>query len=264
MSASKPPRPGHSGRIDGLNMLRPLRFLVLLTAVGCISQTRQRQASSRVELGTAYLVEGNAPSAVKTLREATKLDPRNWNAWNKLGLATTSLGAFDEAEAAYKRAIDLVDDNAEVHNNYGTMLLYVGRSEEAIAQFKLALNDLTYRKPALVMTNLGSAYNAVEDHETAIEWLNQAIARAPNLCQARFNRGLAYKAVGKTPLALDDFENVIQLCGDAAPGAYFQAGQVLIELDDRQSGCQYIRKVANEAPDSPLGQEAADYIAREC
>ena len=245
-------------------MLASLRLVLLLSAVGCISQTRQRQAASRVDLGTAYLIEGNAPSAIKTLREATELDPRNWNAWNKLGLATTSLGAFDEAESAYQKAISLVPENAEVHNNYGTMLLYVGRHEDAIVEFKLALEDLTYRKPALVMSNLGSAYSAIDDQETAIKWLNQAIARAPNLCQARFNRGIALQSQGESPKALDDFETVIQLCGDSALGAYFQAGQILIEMNDRDSGCTYIRKVMNQATNSALGQEAADFSAREC
>jgi tetratricopeptide (TPR) repeat protein len=245
-------------------MASPLTLGLVLLLGGCISSTRQQQSSSRVELGTAYLIEGNAPGAVETLRQATELDPRNWNAWNKLGLATMSLGAFDEAEDAFKRAVDLVPEEAEVHNNYGTLLLRQGRYEDAIGQFEIALEDLTYRKPAMVMSNLGSAYIALEEHETAILWLDQAVTRAPNLCQARFTRGLALRATDKGPKALDDFETVIQLCGKDALGAYYNAGQILLEMDDRQTGCHYIRKVAADATESTLGREAADFAAREC
>ena len=243
-------------------IIRSILLAILLSA--CISSTRQIQASSRVELGTAYLVEGNAPGAVETLREATELDPRNWNAWNKLALATMSLGALDQAEEAFLKSIDLVPEKAEVRNNYGTMLLHQGRHDEAVEQFEVALRDLTYRKPALVMNNMGSAYTALGNHEKAIYWLDQSITRAPNLCQARFNRGVALRALGKGPKALDDFETVIQLCGSDALGAYYQAGLILMEMDDRQTGCHYIRKVAAEAAETPLGREASDFAAREC
>ena len=240
------------------------RLLVFVLLTSCINQERQKQATSRVSLGTAYMVEGNSPGAVKILREATKLDRRNWNAWNKLALATMSLGAFEEAEDAFLRAIDLVPENAEVRNNYGTMLMYQQRNEEAIEQFEVALDDLTYRKPALVMSNLGSAYSATGNHEQAVYWLNQAITRAPNLCQARFNRGIAQQAMEQVPEALEDFETVIQLCGDEALGAYFRAGQLLIQLENRADGCMYIRKVVSEAKETSLGREAADFSAREC
>jgi Tfp pilus assembly protein PilF len=230
----------------------------------CISQTRQIKSSSRVDLGTAYLIEGNAPGAVKTLRQATELDPKNWNAWNKLGLATMSMGAFDQAEDAFKKATRLNPEMAEVRNNYGTLLAHVGRNEEAVTHFEAALEDLTYRKHALVMNNLGNAYNDMDDHEQAIWWLDQAITRAPNLCPARMNRGLALHALGKAPKALDDFETVIQLCGEDSLGAYFEAGKVLLEMDDRQSGCSYIRKVASESPESLMGRDAAEFAAREC
>ena len=98
-------------------------------APGCVSKQRVDQAASRVELGAAYLRENNAPGAIQVLREATRKDPRSWNAWNKLGLAYLAQGAMKESEAAFKKAVRL-DDNAEVRNNYGYMLVD-GRSNSA-------------------------------------------------------------------------------------------------------------------------------------
>jgi tetratricopeptide (TPR) repeat protein len=61
--------------------------LLALPAVGCISVKRQERAQARVDLGVAYLREGTSELAIATLMEATELDPRNIDAWDRLGLA---------------------------------------------------------------------------------------------------------------------------------------------------------------------------------
>ncbi|MEC8425042.1 MAG: tetratricopeptide repeat protein, partial [Myxococcota bacterium] len=65
-------------RLSLLSALLPLAL-----GVACVTTQRQESAGAQVRLGAAYLQEGNAPDAVRALQEATKLDPRNWNAWNK-------------------------------------------------------------------------------------------------------------------------------------------------------------------------------------
>ncbi len=232
-------------------------------APGCVSKQRVDQAASRVELGAAYLRENNAPGAIQVLREATRKDPRSWNAWNKLGLAYLAQGAMKESEAAFKKAVRL-DDNAEVRNNYGYMLMRSGDLPGAVAQFEAALTDLTYRKPAVVLSNLGHALHLSGQHETAIARLSEAIERAPNMCQARFNRGLAYTSLGRRESALDDFEVVINMCGKEASGAYLQAARLLIEVDDRKGACSYLRVVMDDARRSNLGDAASDLHARVC
>ena len=101
-------------------------------AVGCVSEARQKKAASRTTLGNAYLREGNLAGAVGMLEEASRADPRNWSAWNNLGLAYMSVGAAEKAEKAFKKAIKLVPDKAEVLNNYGTLLTRLGRLDEAV------------------------------------------------------------------------------------------------------------------------------------
>lgn len=232
-------------------------------APACVSAQRADQAASRVELGAAYLRENNAAGAIQVLREATKKDPRSWNAWNKLALAYLAQGAMEESEAAFKRAVRL-DDNAEVRNNYGYMLMRSGDLPAAVEQFELALTDLTYRKPAVVLSNLGHALHLAGQHEKAVGRLSEAIERAPNVCQARFNRGLAYTSLGRRDAALEDFEVVINICGDDASGAYLQAARLLVELDDRKGACSYLRVVMDDARRTNLGDAASDLHARVC
>ena len=245
-------------------MRNPAPSLLLALAAGCISNARVESAGAQVRLGTAYLHEGNAPDAVRALEDATTLDRRNWNAWNKLGLAYFTQGAPDRAEAAFRKSLDLVPDNAEVNNNFGYILTRMGRHEEALPHFAAARQDLTYRKPSLVLSNWGHALYMLGRYEEAEQKLDEAVARAPNLCQAHFNRGLVREARDENDRALDDFEAVIQMCGESSAGAYFRAGRVLLELDDKRGACTYLRTAARDGGRTDLGEAAADLHAREC
>ena len=69
------------------------------------------------------------------------------------------------------------------------------RLDESITAFETAITDLTYRRPAVPLSNMGMALYLSGDHQRAVKTLDRAIDRAPNLCQAFFHRGLANKAL---------------------------------------------------------------------
>lgn len=241
-----------------------MHLIVLALLTGCVSSKRQQQASAQSSLGAAYLREGNAPAAVGVLREAVRLDPRNYEAWEKLGLAYMAQGVLEDSETAFKKALRLNPERAEIRNNYGLLLMELDRREEAIVEFEGALADITYRSPALVLNNLGYALYNEGRHDEALFRLTDAIKRAPELCPAYFNRGLVHRAKDLPQLALADFDAVIQRCPADAMGSYFQAGGILLELDDTYGGCSYLRIVVDEAPTSTIAAQAREVLAREC
>ncbi len=242
--------------------LRALLLLPLLSA--CISEKRQTQSAAHVDLGAAMMGEGNSAGAIATLQQATQEDPRSWDAWNKLGLAYLARGAPEMAEKAFKRSLRLAPKNGEVLNNYGYFLMNQRRFEEAVPFFDKASMDLTYRNPGLALNNLGYALLQLGRNEEAVARLNEAVARAPNLCQPRFTRGVALRAINQPARALDDFEAVIELCGANAAGAWYQAAELLIDLQDRTGACTYLNHVIQAASEGPLGQQARTLSAKEC
>lgn len=242
-----------------------LRWLSLLVLVGCVSKDRAGRSQARTELGRAMLIERNAPQAITTLEEATRLDPSNWDAWNKLGLAYHAQGADDLADKAFRRGVRANPREAEIRNNYGYFLMMTGRAEEAVPHFEVALKDLDHRRPAVVLSNLGQALVEIGRAEEGIQRLNEAVTRAPNLCPARFARGLAYERNGQAARAVEDFETVIRLCGAEATGAYFNAGRLLLDLDDTPAACAYLRTAATgDRESSPLIADAARLFAERC
>lgn len=253
-----------SARTPRLLGLALLGVLAAPLGPGCISAKRQQRAAARVDVGVSMLRAGDHPGAVTKLREAVKLDPRNWRAWDKLGLAYSAQGAVEEAERAFVRATRLNPTGGEPHNNYGLFLLSQGRLEESVEAFETATSDLEYRRPALALSNLGLALVQLERHEEAIRHLDAAIERAPNLCQPRFHRGLASQALGRDEEALHDFEAVIGLCGEDALGAYVQAAPLLMDQGQVDAGCAYLGTVLAAAPSSELGRSARALREERC
>ena len=237
-------------------MTRLALLAALALTLGCVGPKRQSRAVARIELGNAYLMEGDPSSAIGTLREAVKLDPRNPTGWHKLALAYMAHDANTESEDAFDRSLHLAPEDAEVLNNYGLLMLRLERNDEAIVAFEEALRDLTYRKPALVLNNLGWALYEQDRFDDALLRLNEAVRRAPNLCQARFHRGLVHQALGHLPQSLDDFEGVIDLCGDATPGAYYHAAEVLQAMGETARADTYLQTAARLAPGTELATAA--------
>jgi Tfp pilus assembly protein PilF len=173
--------------------------------------------------------------------------------------------ALEESESAFKTALRLADaDKGRVHNNYGLLLIRMERYEDAIEQFEATLADLTYRTPARALNSLGFALYKLGKYDTAIQRLSDAIRRSPKMCQARFHRALAYQAKDAKEAALNDFEAVIQTCGDDAAGAYLHAAPVLFSLDQREAGCDYLKTAQKTAPNTDLSRAAARLHAKEC
>ncbi len=239
-------------------------MILISLFLACVTPQRVERSKTRTVLGTAYLSEGNPSDAIATLEEATKLNPRNGDAWEKLALAYYAKNATEKAEKAFEKAIRIDPTKAEYRNNHGLMLLDQGKVDQAIAEFNVALADLTYRNTALVLNNLGQAYYQNKDYEASITTLTQAINRAPNLCQARFNRAFSYQALDKHEMALQDFEEVITLCGDVATGAYYHAAEVLFALQDPVAACNNLRTVIREAGRSTLGRRAEAMHNEQC
>ncbi len=246
-----------------LHLLPALLLTTTLTA--CVTTERQKQAQARTELGAAYMREGNAPAALEVLREAVQKDPRNWEAWDHLGLAYWAQGDFEESEKAFQKGVKLVPEKAELNNNYGMMLVAAGRNAEAIERFEQARKDLLYRKPALVLTNLGYALYLENRFDEALVVLDQALQRSPKLCNAHFNRALVFQALDRLDAALASYEEVVGLCGEAVPGASFHAAELLLARGDREAACAYLAgTIEGTSQTSQLHDAAAKLRATEC
>ena len=247
-----------------LRRFLPLVLILVLCspfAMGAERGSKKDRSLSRGELGRAYLQEGSLESAIGALREAVALDRTNWSAWTFLGLALAEKGKPEDAEKAFNKALRYADDRAEPHLNYGLFLFGQGRVDEAITQYEAAMEDLTYRKPAFVMNNLGFAQMSKGDFDAAIQSLSEAVSRAPNLCPALFNLGLAYEGSGDDTAAIKAYQDVVETCGEEVPGAYLQVGRLMAEQGRTAEASTWLFQVVDLAPETDASQAALELLA---
>ena len=122
-------------------------------------------------------------------------------------------GRFEEAIAAYGKAIEIKPDHGEAYFTLGNIFLHLGRPIEAIENYRRVL-EIT---PGLAQahSNLGAALLGTGRDAEAIESFTTALERAPDLAEAHTNLGIALRNVGKTEEAAGSFQKALEL----EPGA---------------------------------------------
>lgn len=104
-------------------------------------------------MGNAYADLGEYENAIRSYKQAIKLDPTLSKPHNNLGLAFAALGRVAEAVKEFKQAVQLKPDYAEAHYNLGVAYLQLGRKPEAEQQHRILLKlkpELAAKLEALI------------------------------------------------------------------------------------------------------------------
>ncbi|MBI4060091.1 MAG: tetratricopeptide repeat protein [Elusimicrobia bacterium] len=150
-------------------------------------------------LSAFYLREpaGNKAEALELLTEATAIFPENWNHWNNLGYLLTMDRRWDQAEAAYTRAVEIQPDAPVLERNLQAIAAQSGRPRPAI------LGEL-------------EELRALDKDVAKGDWSPHALRRAEKLVQrrpaflkARFLHGSLLLANGRWAQAAVELEGVV-------------------------------------------------------
>ena len=198
--------------------------------------------------------------AIATLQEATRLDRRNIDGWNQLGLALMKRGELGQSEDAFQRGLRLNAEDAATNLNYAYLLLKLERNSEAVTCLESAMKDLTYREPAKVLNNLGYAYYAEGRFGSAEQRLREAVIRAPHYCQAWYNLGLVYEALKRNVDAVDAYDHVIMICADDAAGSYYRAALLMQQDGKTEESTHYFKRTCEGWPGSPICAQATEAL----
>lgn len=100
-------------------ILRTLVLLaVLLSFAAPVWADAREEAKAQVEFGIKAAQNELWKEASYRWEKATQLDPTYAQAWNNLAIGYEYQGRFDDAEAAYQRALTLDSKNALIRQNY--------------------------------------------------------------------------------------------------------------------------------------------------
>ncbi len=152
--------------------------------------------------------------AVELIGKALELVPNFADAHNNLGNALKEQGELAEAVASYRKAVSLKPDHAEAHYNLGNALKEQGKLAGAVASYEKAIS----LKPdyARAHNNLGDAFQAQGKLEEARASYDRALGIDPDLAEVHNNLGTLFKDQGKPEAAVESCQKAISLKPDFA------------------------------------------------
>jgi tetratricopeptide (TPR) repeat protein len=158
------------------------------SALSVQAQTAQveEKAAALVNEGAAALERGDLNAARQSFGRALELEKDNVAAHTYLGVIADREGNLVEAERHFSAAAIAAPLSPEARNNHGAILLRMGRTEQAAAQFEISLRLDKNQPSALInLAQIRFAANTPTGLQQARELLERARAIAPDAQIAR-------------------------------------------------------------------------------
>ena len=128
------------------------------------------------ELAGAFEKLNRDADAEAAYRKAVEVRDHDWLAYNMLGSFLYGRRRFAEAEAAFRRVMELAPDNTKAFNNLGATYSALGKTEDAAA---LWTRSMAIRPTNTAASNLGSYYYSRGRYAEAARQYRQAVAIPP-------------------------------------------------------------------------------------
>ena len=205
---------------DHFQYLASIAPLALAAGAGTIAARRGGPALQRAGIVVAVLAIGAC--AVLTARQTRVYadlrtlwtdtlakNPGAWMAHNNLGLLLFGEGRTDEAMAHYRAAIEAKPDDAFARNNLGRALASVGRIEEA----RVVLVEAVRLEPgnAEAWSNLGNVHAAAGRYDAARDAYERSIAVRPSFADAYGNLGNVLLLTGRREEAIAAYQQALRI-----------------------------------------------------
>ena len=138
-----------------------------------------KAANYNVQLGLAYLKQGNNQRAKRKLLIALQQAPKSSLVNDSMAFYLQSTGEFKAAEEYYLRAVHLGRTKGASRNNYGAFLCRQHRSKEAEKYFLLAARDPGYVNSPGAYENAGLCALQMKSTAKAKQYFLKAVAQDP-------------------------------------------------------------------------------------
>ena len=136
-------------------------LLFVLVISGCASKIEREGVDNKKasianeELGVAYLARGNYKVAMNKLKKALEYDDGNANAHHYIAELYRRLEQNNLANAHFKEAMELNEEDSSLRNNYGIFLCGTGSYEKGLVLFNKVLADPLYTDKGQAYENMG-------------------------------------------------------------------------------------------------------------
>ena len=142
--------------------------------------------------------------------KAIALHPGNTGAHYTRGVALQHLWRSQDAEQSYREVLRIDPRQSDARNNLGLVLLYSGRAEEAAEVFRDLSADKRNGAIALIAhTNLALALMELDRYQDAEASARNALALEPHYAPALDNLGCALREQGRVEEAIVQYRHAV-------------------------------------------------------
>jgi tetratricopeptide (TPR) repeat protein len=191
-------------------------------------------AKSLYEAGQRAGTNRDYVTSAQLYEQAVAKDPGYMDAWNAVGWTYNNLKRYDKAEAALRKAIELVPTARYAHNNLGQALEGQKKIKESIPEYEREI-ELNPKDP-WAHENLGRIYVGLGQFDKAVPVLEAAAAVAPENPSVQFNLGRSYAKTAQPEKAAQALKRVVELEPTPARwnGVAYEMALDKLELDQAQ------------------------------
>jgi tetratricopeptide (TPR) repeat protein len=174
-------------------------------------------------------------------------NPHSWMAHNNLGTRLLEVGRLDEAVAHFQMALQIDPNYATAHNNLGNALLRVGRLDESLIYLQKALQiDPRY---ATAHNNLGNTLLQRGRVDDAIAHYKTAAEIDPRYFEAQNNLGAAFLQMGRVEESLAHLQKALEIDAEN-PEAHNNVANTLLRIDRVDEALAHYNKAVELNPRS--------------
>ena len=190
--------------------------LVATLLTGCAStnqaaEIKRLQARAAYDRALQHVKDKEASPALTAVQEAIALDGSVPVYWNTLGWIYLQLGRPDIAFSPFTKALQLDPAFGLAQENVGVALSELGRWEEAVAAYRKAILMGTVPTPETTYQNMGMALLNLKRYREAEEALRFAISLNPKQEAPYYHLGLVLTAENRRDEARAAFRRVRDL-----------------------------------------------------
>jgi tetratricopeptide (TPR) repeat protein len=199
-------------------------------------------------LGVWTWRQGAMYADLETLwRTTISKSPDSWMAYNNLGTRLLQIGRTDDAIANFKKTLEIDPDYAPGHNNLGNAFLQIGRADESLAHLRRALElDPKY---ALAHNNLGNTYLQMGRMQEAIEQYKKASEIDRYYFQAYNNLGAALLQVGRLDESLANLKKALEIEPEDSE-THNNFGNTLLRMGRAEEALVHYNSAVDKKPES--------------
>jgi type IV pilus assembly protein PilF len=240
-------------------------LLVFAALTGCVSVnpkvgvSGKDAARANVQLGVAYMQQGNLLLAKEKLERAEKQDPRNLELHTAMALLSERLGKNDDAARHYQAALRLDPQSAVLANTYAVFQCKAGKVDEAVELFDRAANDGLYNTPWVALTNGALCLRSNKRGADAVSRLDRALALRPDYVSAVVELGDLHIELGHADQAKAVVDRYV-LLGRKSPEVLLVGVRAALANGDKNAADDYARRLRRDHPNSAQARSLAQLL----